>query len=833
MPNPNNQNNQNEAQLSEVKKTLEIYENQMNGMHFQNEGLEELHRNFKVALHDLSRETDRYYTSDAQGNYPVMNAQAFTQFEALYRNAYRAASALETGLRAANPAQLSKDDAIGKQIYDGMIDMVRNVLGQDLQHLHSVQRRGNETLPALIEQSRTHVYNVDGQNLEQTGGALSSRLAITIPGENDGDVIRGFFTESITTDKQTELEELIRTTVEKYPDLEDVLDNTVYLNPFAEDITLDMAENPLLDGRGGGVFVDWLEETLPNEACRKKLAEDGELLSAYTSYRKQREMLEAKYDKMYDVCMLGKNDKVDQRNCAMSTIADLMGMSNLLAHAEPVQIQYTENGETKTLSGSFMRFAEGQDLNGQQLGQGLLNVNAPVDMDVASFKRQMSDIQVLDYICGNVDRHGRNLFYQVDQSDPAHPRLTGIQGIDNDASFSLQVGPDYYGKIIAPDNMVMIRSQTAAMVESLDKDVLKTMLRNYNLSAEQIDAVWTRTQNLQQAIRDGKEYFKDKPANEVNETHLHVMDDDTFEQVSIRRLGNFEKNNYFKTVKDVTNSAVQLYADQEKAKTKQQTFDSVTAFNKAAGQIKSLQKDLEAANSVFRRRPEYAELLQSVKAVNDLEKLNMMKISKESIEARLPVIRSAVEAANAYLAHKQADYNKEMTEAREKYNTEGLSERAKKKAISNMNKAINEIQDKYFGKKSADAKRIRAAEAMQQALNQYVVAGENALAGFAETKRVKDFGRAEWAEEFRSRLAQNQAQALQQPAQEIEQPGRENRKAGRKLSLMELQEKLGAQDANKGRKTVFENQAQQKEKEKDKEKEIQPKVLQRSNTSLG
>lgn len=104
-----------------------------------------------------------------------------------------------------------------------MMNMVRGVLGQDLQHLHSVQRNGNETLPALIEQARTHVYNVDGQEMERFGMGLSSRIAITIPGEN-GDV-RGFFTESVSTDQEKEIERIRRDMMAQHPEMEPVLRN--------------------------------------------------------------------------------------------------------------------------------------------------------------------------------------------------------------------------------------------------------------------------------------------------------------------------------------------------------------------------------------------------------------------------------------------------------------------------------------------------------------------------------------------------------------------------------------------------------------------------------
>lgn len=68
MPNPNNQNENN---LSEVRKILDAYENQLNVMHFNNAELNELHVHFREALHDLNTATDHFYTRDEREITPL------------------------------------------------------------------------------------------------------------------------------------------------------------------------------------------------------------------------------------------------------------------------------------------------------------------------------------------------------------------------------------------------------------------------------------------------------------------------------------------------------------------------------------------------------------------------------------------------------------------------------------------------------------------------------------------------------------------------------------------------------------------------------------------
>ncbi len=801
MPNPNNQNNQNnqnENNLTEVKKILDAYENQLNGMHFNNAELNELHVRFKTALHDLNTATDHFYTRDDRGNYPTIDAHEFTLLDDLYQQAYRTATSLENGLQQADPEQLTKNDRIWKNVYDTMMNMVRDVLGQDLQHLHSVQRSGNETLPSLIEQSRTHVYNVDGQEMEHVGEGLSSRIAITIPGQN-GDV-RGFFTESVSTDQEKEIERIRQDMMTQYPEMEPVLRN-IQLQKFNYAGGIQVAMTDLMSGNTD--LLNDMLDVLPDRATRKLVTENGKLMSGFLSFMEQYRGILVKYMTFGDG-ELGADNKVDQRNCAMSTVADLLGMKNLLAHAEPVQIKFTKNGQEKTLSGSFMRFAEGQDPCRQVPGQGLLKMDAPVDADTASVKKQIADLQVLDYICGNVDRHGGNMFYQLDESDPTHTRLVGIQGIDNDASFSTYTGAKKFKFMSVPKEMRAIRSQTAALVEGLDRDMLKTVLRNYDLTEEQLDAVWTRTQRLQETIRDGRNFFRGKPEGELSDAHLRVMDDDAFERVSIRKLAcNMGGGSYFGKITNPSSSVATNYINNVKKEDQKQYLESRAAFHDALRELKGIKNDLQDADSTFRRRPEYSEVKRTVNALSDMGTLDMLTTSPEAIRERMPKLREALAAADAYLQHKQTEYTRERGAVSAQFEAGSISERARKKAM-------NKIREKYRGADSADAKRVRAVAKLKQMLSKSLEAGEKALQAVEEYDAVNQLDDPAMNAEIRRRSPQNQAPV--QAAEVAQEPARENQRGRmRRLSAADLQEELGGTAPDKGRKSVPLKAAQQKE----------------------
>ncbi len=696
-PNPNNEN-----QMTEAKKNLFMYEHQMDVIHFDDPTLEEQHRRFTEALHELSQETDRYYTKDAQGNYPIMDEADFAEFDDLYRQVYGAVATLKTELQKEGKA-LTHNDVLWKSVYGGLVDSLQDVLGQDFQHLHSVQRSGNETLPALIEQARIHSYDVSGQPLEKVGAGLSSRLAITIPGAN-GDV-RGFFTESVHSTEEAEIERLKQEAIAKNPKMEDLLadfDQEYYLDDLALDDLEDgvFGEYQAFPGTVRDLFNDEDSLSLMNEVY-----ED------FTDYRRQLNKIHNKYKVMRDA-KLGENDKVDLKNCAMSTVADLLDMKDLLAHAEPVEITYTENGETKTLKGSFMQYAEGEDVGRQVPGKGLLQPDAPVDAETASLKQQMADLQVLDYICGNVDRHMGNMFYQLDETDKAHPKLVGIKGIDNDASFTLS--SDQKNHMTTPKDMRVIRKKTADLVEGLTPDMLKTMLRNYNLSQEQLEAVWTRTQKLQEAIQAGKDFYRDKAEDALDMSHLRVLDDAQFENVKLASLqpsmNEMHSMNYFMRVADLTGNTIYDRTEAEKSKMKKDAFDAHSAFFTFADGMPDLQKTLQKADSVFRKKPEYQAVLDSMAVLAQPDNSPIMLRKKGDIERKMEQIDQGLRAAEAYLNRKQADYSREMQAARSK-----------------GEKAVRQCIEKYKGEKSADAQRVRAVDAFRKKLTAWKEAGNKAL----------------------------------------------------------------------------------------------------------
>ena len=184
-------------------------------------------------------------------------------------------------------------------------------------------------------------------------------------------------------------------------------------------------------------------------------------------------------------------DSLNNRAIATSVMASLLGCPDLVAQAQ--KAEYIEAGGRK-VPGMFMEFAPG--IGGSDLA-AKYPIDCPADLiaNEAGIKKQLADMQVLDLICGQGDRHMNNIRWQCDGDE----RIVSIKGIDHDMSFGEfdvascgahavplglvrvvdQATFDFVKDLASPDNR--------ALIEYKFKDLLK---------ASEIDALWNRIDTM-------------------------------------------------------------------------------------------------------------------------------------------------------------------------------------------------------------------------------------------------------------------------------------------------------------------------------------------------
>ncbi len=211
--------------------------------------------------------------------------------------------------------------------------------------------------------------------------------------------------------------------------------------------------------------------------------------------------------------------RIDSRNAAMSAVADLLHMPNVIARARPMVLRDKNGNE---IEGTFMTEAQGEDVQ---------NLSAAAAVDEKAFEgtdgkalRDIADLQVLDFICGNTDRHFANMFYQIGKNK----KLLGVQGIDNDCSFGLFVPQDggSHMRLTGLDNLRAVSESTYERVMALNGDALKYALRGFGLSDKELDAAAKRLELMQKALVKGVDACRE--ADENRNEEMVVGNDDDF-----------------------------------------------------------------------------------------------------------------------------------------------------------------------------------------------------------------------------------------------------------------------------------------------------------------
>ena len=192
----------------------------------------------------------------------------------------------------------------------------------------------------------------------------------------------------------------------------------------------------------------------------------------------------------------------DNKNAAMYEVAKLLGCKQLVAKAVPMVVV---NGD-KVLKGTFMEHAKGSDLSNLKGNDPMWGYDPKTSPFNKNLYRDLADLQMLDYICGNIDRHKGNMIYKMKVDANGDIKMTGVTAIDNDASFPEGDISKEFSRGIAlpnifkPQNFRFVNRETAKIVSGLNRGQLEILLRGHNLSKKAIDKAWDRVKDVKKAF---------------------------------------------------------------------------------------------------------------------------------------------------------------------------------------------------------------------------------------------------------------------------------------------------------------------------------------------
>ncbi len=249
----------------------------------------------------------------------------------------------------------------------------------------------------------------------------------------------------------------------------------------------------------------------------KLLINDAEARRNFVSFMDDIEKMFRPYMLNKSVVGIKDGEEIAKRNVGMSRVADALGMNGLIARSVPAKMNVGGREE----SGIFMEMVkDASDLSNVTANDPLLTLaDDPKQIDTPEVLRQLSDLQVLDYICGNTDRHPRNILYRFEEVN-GKKRLCGIVGIDNDMSLG-ELSPDE-NPMTNISSMRVVRRSTANEIAAMDEKKLRLMLQDLNPTDGEIKAAMRRIEALQKELR------------KTSGRKIEILEDDDFARRTAR-----------------------------------------------------------------------------------------------------------------------------------------------------------------------------------------------------------------------------------------------------------------------------------------------------------
>ena len=466
-----------------------------------------------------------------------------------------------------------------------MVTQLQNLLFDDYEALNAYNpEEAGLSFPELQENARTQIVDFRGMDLKKLGGAQSTRLAMTVVDEK-GRRREGVFTKASYVNAKANFDKILQRVNAEYDkqsftyQAEDFAETLVEkgYHPGGKTKAEDLSDTEVVEGMKQQVndliprfkkyLIDRKEkirDIRPEDASEELLIGHLGYKMAYDNQKKTKELLNDmgySSDSMSKMAfsmlqkglnyfsnsvsdvintrslLLKEGDRLDQRNTAMSAVASLLGVPELVARAENMKY-LDENGTVQ--EGTFMEYAKGYDLYSRGGEENLRYVCDNPFGPPAGITKSLADLQILDYICGNVDRHGANMTYIVDDNGV----FQGVQAIDNDSSFGCCVPGQQkvYGKLGGTDSLRVMSESMATKVKSLSPDMLRFALRGRSLNEEELGAACQRLTDLQDALLNRSKAAVKSEDVFFAGTTLCVMKDDALKSLNLKSVMNISPN---------------------------------------------------------------------------------------------------------------------------------------------------------------------------------------------------------------------------------------------------------------------------------------------------
>ena len=532
----------------------------------------------------------------------------------------------------------------------GILKDILKVLKKDINELNACNPKEPGTLSEIIDRSRSHMITISEKDISTIGGNLSERIPIK---SNKGP--KGFFTRKTYFNPDNEWSKKLEDFENQFGSVSEECKNNLQLLKSDEEFQLSFCKlfpTTKMEFKKRYKDIDILCSMATklgmannDQASRTLLLSNDKLFDNLSRFAVSAFSVVAQQLVM-QLAGIKKGSPISSRNCAMTDVAQLLGCDHLLANSVNMKIKIGD----EIVEGVFMETADGTDLK-------RLKYDDPIfDTKLDSFQNpealmQVADLQVLDFICGNTDRHGFNMVYQFARENN-QVKFTGIKGIDNDCAFGI---PDVKSdkqimRMVKPEKMKFITTSMLDKLANIDRSQLAFKLQNNGLSQDEIQAVYDRIDMVLEADKNKQFTYADKEYWEKN------------------KLAN-NKNaseNYFESVKDImVNCRGDDYKKFAKTSVQVKYVEEVTAAKhtlaKRMDDINNLMDMMNKSKAMFNSE-EYEFMEQGFKNIKTLSEKyteeygkNNSNITEEMTDQLIDAYIELAKKTEQYISLKKLD----------------------------------------------------------------------------------------------------------------------------------------------------------------------------------
>lgn len=626
---------------------------------------------------------DKYSVPNLFGAAKTMDAKAKKEMQKAMQET---AMAGEEYLK--NAAEAGRDLSKG---IPSTVNSLQGLLNRDTEAMERYDPQVPRSLPQVLEEGRSSILLLGDKEMKKVGGAQNSRIPMVFR-DRKGKEHRGLFTKATHAQSMDEYvndltkkasnqlsgpsRDLIANMIPNYRER-----NKERLGKCTDAQVFQEIWTKCFSRQKNGLKPKGLEEVLDIPSY-EKLGRLG-LTNLQTAFRDFDQTGNKNVGRYLNSSIVGMKDgaRIDNRNSAMSAVAKLLDQPDLIAKS--VNMQFVDkNGDT--VEGTFMDYADGVDLAGENEPFRMVNDDPLNGPGSGKALKKLADLQVLDYLCGNVDRHPGNMFYKLDKNGD----LYDVKGIDNDSSFGrfAHANGEKHA-LVGANDLGVISASMSKKIKSMTPEMLKFTLRGRGLSEDEIEFSAQRLTTLQTAIRDGETYYKTYAPKKgaYVQGHLRTVPDKELQKMKADQLCVGNSVNIFNHTTAKINDWVSGMRNagyafdpkaQEKAQGKEKALPQVeTAGRGFSGG--SLARSLSGASrlvadpekkfkvgdltSRFRGSPQFDELVAAAKKVAALEKdlqdrpdmvMGAYNLRRREIEA---AVRELKEKNQAYQAKKLSE----------------------------------------------------------------------------------------------------------------------------------------------------------------------------------